>query len=426
MNRIKFVHLVNKGNEVGLPVVSDDWIDLRISDGKNEANANLHVLIIRNNFNSIPVLKSTYLMSVKELTRKQLTLNELNVIDTDTPNEQLKIVITHPPQYGTLEKSVNSAVNVPVSEFYVSDLLAGSIFYNHRSPGSQQDRFGFTVTDGQNSAFIIDNGIQVSSYQIFKLDIVTATKKETPKILNNLGLEYLYQIDGVPGRLITKNELLIRDKDDSDANIRIEVVGPPKHGFLENKDKPGVKATQFTQSDINQNKIYYILSNIDVKDSVYEDLFEFDVYDSAGDFLKSNQFSVKWSVINFEEAEVSVMEDDGKVRVHIKKLGNLKHFSMITCKTVSDTAKSNRDAKFFDFIHSELKVEFNVDESYKACDIMIHKDSLVENIESFYLVLEDAKYSVIGAQKRMKINILENVKGKLPINKVLAAQNFRS
>ena len=414
LNRIRFVHLVNKGNEIGLPLVNEDWIELRATDGKNEANANLLIKFVRANTNSIPILKSSYSMQVKELSRKQFSIQDLNVIDIDTSNEQLKIVITHPHQYGTLEKAVN-LVNLPISEFFMSDLLAGNIFYNHRSPGVKQDRFGFIVTDGQNNAFIIDNGIQVTNYQVFKLEILgseISIKKEAPKILNNLGLEYLFQIDGMPGRLITKNELLIQDLDDSDQNIRIEITSIPKNGYLENKDNPGVQTSMFTQFDISQNKIYYVLSG-NVKGNVFEDYFEFDVYDSSNNALKNNQFNIKWSMIEFEESEISVMEDEGKARVHVKKLGHLKHFSIITCKTLSDTAKSNRDAKAYDFMHSDLKIEFNTDESYKACDVIIHKDSNIEGIESFFLVLEDSKYSVIGNKNRVKINILEKVKGLL-------------
>jgi hypothetical protein len=33
------VHLVNKGNEIGLPLVNEDWIELKATDGKNEVNA---------------------------------------------------------------------------------------------------------------------------------------------------------------------------------------------------------------------------------------------------------------------------------------------------------------------------------------------------------------------------------------------------
>jgi hypothetical protein len=192
----------------------DDWLDLRITDGKNEATASLHIHILRTD-NQPPVLISTYTTRCRELQRKQLTTGELRVTDRDTPDEQLKLIVTHPPQYGTLEKMIipgsspssqppavsdktsiedkvisintntNQKLNVilkftnngtvsggsetkatfePVSEFSMADIVAGLIYYNHRSAGMRQDRFGFVVYDGVNSVFTIDGGQQVSFF----------------------------------------------------------------------------------------------------------------------------------------------------------------------------------------------------------------------------------------------------------------------
>ena len=85
---------------------------------------------------------------------------------------------------------------------------------------------------------------------------------------------------------------------------------------------------------------------------------------------------------------------------------------MITCKTYSETAKSNRDAKNFDYVQTLVRLEFNEDESYKACDVMIQRDMEVEPIESYYVMLEDAKYSIIGSKNKIKVNILDRIKGK--------------
>ena len=106
------------------------------------------------------------------------------------------------------------------------------------------------------------------------------------------------------------------------------------------------------------------------------------------------------------------MESEGKVRVHVTKTGNLKQFSMVTCKTYSDTAKSNREGKQFDYVQTLVRLEFNEDESYKACDVMIQRDMEIEPIESCYVVLEDAKYSMIGTRHKVKVNILDKIKGK--------------
>ncbi|CAF0709362.1 unnamed protein product [Brachionus calyciflorus] len=426
-------------------LLKNDLVDFKISDGKNDVSISVYVTVTKSD-NQMPLLKSKLFLKCKELERKQISINEIQVFDRDTPNDQLKIIITHPPQYGTLEKlitssaidkkiedqmiSINTNLNqklnfilkfnnnnnhnqtdlqnyVTVNEFTMSDLEKGLIFYNHRSPGVRQDRFGFIVYDGYNNMFLIDGGIQVSNYQIFNINI-DLEKNQPPILEKNIGLNYLNQFDGYSGRIIMKSDLSIIDKDDSDSDLFIEITRKPIYGYIQHKERPGLAVNRFTQYDINQNKIMYILKKLE--DYVQEDYFEFDVYDLGKNYLKQNRFDIKWSVVSFKEEELSVMESDGKARVHIKKIGSLKSFSMVTCKTVSDTAKSNRDSKIYDFVHTNVRIEFNEDESYKACDVIINKDNQIEPIESFYLVLEDAKYSLIGNRHKIKINILDKKK----------------
>lgn len=470
-NRVKYVQDESLSYEykIGseeLLTGSKDSIDFKISDGKNDATATLIISVIRND-NKMPKLKSSYSIRCRELQRVKLTSNELKIVDEDTSDEQLKFIVTHPPQYGVLEKftgtmvsavgsdssnkqppsgnkiedkhilintSSNQTLNlilkfnqntsnqmvappqiksqyVTVSEFSMADINAGLVYYSHRSTGGKVDRFGFIIYDGYNNMFLIDDGsnVQISNVQIFNVYIESEVNK-MPSIEKNIGLDYLYKIDGAPGRLITRNELEIVDKDDEPADIIVDIVRPCSFGIIEHKDRPGLSIRNFTQSDINQNKIYYILKQ--TENGITSDFFLFDVSDSAGNVVKQSRFDIKWSVLNFELSEISVLEEDGKARVHIKKEGNLKQYSMVTCKTVSDTAKSNRDSKQYDFIHSTVKIEFTEDESYKACDVIIQRDSQIEPIESFYIVMEDPKYAIIGQQNRIKINILDKRKGE--------------
>lgn len=229
-----------------------------------------------------------------------------------------------------------------------------------------------------------------------------------PIIEKNLGFDYLHQIDGKPGRLITQNELQINDKDDLDSQLTIKINQPPRYGTLESKSlTPGMALTHFTQEDVNANKVFYVLKDQLEDDTITSDSFVFSVYDSNGNYINDNRFEISWSVLSFELAELNVMETDGKARVHVKKTGNLKQFSMVTCRTVSGSAKSNRDVKSFDYVQTMVRLEFNEDESYKACDVMIQRDHEVEAIESFYVILEDSKYSMVGSRQKIKVNILD-------------------
>lgn len=459
-NRIKYVHdemeFSQSNSLFDEPFKSlaqkDDWCDLKVTDGKNDAMFTLQVFILRQD-NQAPRVISTYSLRVRELTRKQLTSSELRVLDSDSSNDQLKIIVTHAPQFGTLEKrvppatqsgnqdkviSINTNTNqklnfilkfnhsetkppasdqssfVPVNEFTMADINNGLIYYNHRSPGVHQDRFGFVVFDGFNHIFLLENGAQVSEHQLFNI-YIDLEKNSAPVIERNTGLDYLYLIDNTPGRLITKNDFYITDKDDLDRDIRVEITRQSQYGYVEHRDARGVPLSHFTQADINANTIFYILDEKKLAENyhVTDDSFEFDVRDSTSNVVRGNKFSIRWSIMSFDESEMSVLESESKVRVHIKKTGNLKRFSMITCKTESDTAKSNRDSKQFDFMHTNVKVEFNEDESLKACDVMLNRDQIVEGIESFWVVLEDPRYSVIGSRRRIKVNILDRVQETL-------------
>ena len=428
----------------------EDFIDIKVSDGKNEVTTSILVSIVDNG-NKYTVLKSILSLRVKESERKKITINEIKLTNQDISDESLRIIVTNPPQYGMLEKlnvkhenapkksedkhilintGLNQTLNLilkynknntnqdqdvniltykAINEFTMADIKAGLIYYKHVTPGVKIDRFGFLVSDGINNIFVLEGSNQVSTVQIFNI-YIDSEKNSPPKIEKNLGLEYLQSKENRINHVIAKNDLHVIDQDDSDSDIVIEIMSQPIYGLIVNKDNMDSPINQFTQEDINKNKIFYVLREKD--DVIANDYFFFDVIDSAKNRLKQNRFDIKWSILNFEMNEINVFEEDGKARVHVKKEGNLKRFSMVTCKTISDTAKSNKDIKHFDFVYTTIKLEFNEDESYKACDIIIQKDNNVESVESFYVVLEDPVYSILGSNTKVKVNIMDKKKGK--------------
>ena len=419
--RIKYVHngfslsaeSIANVNDLFKPNDKEDTIDLKISDGKNDVSASLQVAIV-NQDSHLPVLKSNtaFSMKLRELTRQSITANELHVQDLDSKSNELKIIVTQSPQFGTLELLTNASY-ASISEFTVRELEEGRVFYAHQARGRAADRFGFVVYDGSNKFFRVGDAEaeQTAAAQYFHIG-VEAARNAAPRLDKNLGLDYLYQIEGLPGRLIMRNELQARDADEPDAALQFKITQQPQFGVLENKEHLGVRLAQFSQAQINENKIFYVLNRKLSDDTITSDYFMFDVVDSHGNELKQNRFDISWSILSFEIEELSVMESEGKVRVHVTKTGNLKQFSMVTCKTYSDTAKSNREGKQFDYVQTLVRLEFNEDESYKACDVMIQRDMEIEPIESFYVVLEDAKYSMIGTRHKVKVNILDKIKGK--------------
>lgn len=105
--------------------MKDDRIDLKITDGKNEASASVPVVIIRSD-NQMPTLISTYSMRVGELERRRIGILELKIIDPDTSDDQLKVIITHPPQYGTIDREVRNSAAASSSSSSSSNAAGSS------------------------------------------------------------------------------------------------------------------------------------------------------------------------------------------------------------------------------------------------------------------------------------------------------------
>lgn len=194
-NRVRYIHngfsldpqLIVNVKDLFRPNKKEDSFDIKISDGKNDASTTMKVLIVDEN-DKIPVVKSRsgFSMRLKELDRQMLTSNELEIEDSDTDLEKLKVIVTNSPQYGVIEKRVksnakeqlievetkkaNQALNfilkfdenqngtsqteyVPVNEFTMADINAGLVFYHHQVKGVSFDRFGFVIYDGVNKLF---------------------------------------------------------------------------------------------------------------------------------------------------------------------------------------------------------------------------------------------------------------------------------
>ena len=121
-----------------------------------------------------------------------------------------------------------------------------------------------------------------------------------PHVTINLGLMYLEEIDGAPTGPITANVLTTVDPDTDDANIIYTIYDGPTHGAVFNS-ATGSAITQFTQADINNKRIEYVLRDVSMK---YDrDQFRFTVRDSQ-QVIEGNMFNIKWSMIEFEKRNV--------------------------------------------------------------------------------------------------------------------------
>uniref|UniRef100_A0A8B9K9Q3 Fraser extracellular matrix complex subunit 1 n=1 Tax=Astyanax mexicanus TaxID=7994 RepID=A0A8B9K9Q3_ASTMX len=378
------------------------------------------------NFNSIQCLDETFYISIRpvddslpvlqvpgmrvqEGVRKTITEFELKAVDADTEEDSITFTIVQAPRHGTIERTSNGQHYRQTNTFTMDDIYQNRISYNHDGSNSLKDRFTFTVSDGTNMFFIIEEGgkeVVTAAPQKFKIDILPVDDG-TPRIVTNLGLQWLEYMDNKATNLITKKELLTIDPDTDDGQLTYEITSEPKHGFLESKLKPGTTITSFTQADVNLGLIRYVLSEDGVQETM--DNFKFLVKDSKPNIVSDNVFHIQWSLISFEHSSYNVSEKAGTVAVTVKRTGNLNQYAIVLCRTEQGTATSTSNVGSrpgqHDYVEHAGQVQFDEREDTKVCTIVINDDHVFENIESFTVELSMPVYALLGQVIRAKVNI---------------------
>uniref|UniRef100_A0A8B9KBI5 Fraser extracellular matrix complex subunit 1 n=1 Tax=Astyanax mexicanus TaxID=7994 RepID=A0A8B9KBI5_ASTMX len=357
---------------------------------------------------SLPVLQVPG-MRVQEGVRKTITEFELKAVDADTEEDSITFTIVQAPRHGTIERTSNGQHYRQTNTFTMDDIYQNRISYNHDGSNSLKDRFTFTVSDGTNMFFIIEEGgkeVVTAAPQKFKIDILPVDDG-TPRIVTNLGLQWLEYMDNKATNLITKKELLTIDPDTDDGQLTYEITSEPKHGFLESKLKPGTTITSFTQADVNLGLIRYVLSEDGVQETM--DNFKFLVKDSKPNIVSDNVFHIQWSLISFEHSSYNVSEKAGTVAVTVKRTGNLNQYAIVLCRTEQGTATSTSNVGSrpgqHDYVEHAGQVQFDEREDTKVCTIVINDDHVFENIESFTVELSMPVYALLGQVIRAKVNI---------------------
>ncbi|XP_048099370.1 extracellular matrix protein FRAS1 [Alosa alosa] len=385
---------------------ADDFT-FTVSDGANEISQTFYITI-RPVDDSLPTVQVPG-MRVQEGVRKTITEFELKATDADTEEDSITFTVVQPPRHGTIERTNNGQHYRQTSTFTMDDIYQNRISYNHDGSNSLKDRFTFTVADGTNMFFLVEEGgkeIVTAAPQKFKIDILPVDDG-TPRIVTNLGLQWLEYMDNKATNLISKKELLTVDPDTDDGQLVYDVTTSTKHGFLESKLKPGTPITTFTQADINLGLIRYVLkegSGLETSDN-----FKFLVKDSKPNVVSDNMFHIQWSLISFEHKSYNVSEKAGTVAVTVKRTGNLNQYAIVLCRTEQGTATSTSSVGSRpgqqDYVEYAGQVQFDEREDTKVCTIVINDDQVFENIESFNVELSMPVYALLGPVTRAKVHI---------------------
>ncbi|KAM6954491.1 extracellular matrix organizing protein FRAS1 [Aplochiton taeniatus] len=384
-----------------------DEFSFSVSDGANEV-AQTFSITIRPVDDSLPLLKVPG-MRVQEGVRKTITEFELKATDADTEEKAIVFTVVQPPRHGTIERTVNGQHYRQTSSFSMEDVYQNRVSYNHDGSNSLKDRFSFSVSDGTNQLFMVEEGdreIVTAAPQKFKIDILPVDDG-TPRIVTNLGLQWLEYMDNKATNLITKKELLTMDPDTEDSQLVYEVTTETKHGFLESKLKPGAPITSFTQADINLGLVRYVLREENAMAT--KDSFRFLVKDSLPNVVQDNQFHIQWSLISFTHTSYNVSEKAGTVSVTVRRSGNLNQYAIVLCRTEQGSATSTASVGTRpgqqDYVEYAGQVQFDEREDTKVCTIVLNDDQVFEGVESFLVELSMPVYALLGGVSRARVHV---------------------
>ncbi|XP_047449328.1 FRAS1-related extracellular matrix protein 2b [Mugil cephalus] len=388
-NKIYYIHTAD--DEVKM-----DSFEFEVTDGYNPVFRTFRISIADVD-NKKPVV-TIHGLVVTEGDNKLITPFELTVEDRDTADRLLKFTVTQIPVHGRLLFNNTR----PVTTFTKQDLNENLISYKHDGTESAEDSFSFTVTDGTHTDFYIfpDTVFETRKPQVMRITVLPVDNG-VPQVVVNKGAPTLRVLEtGHLGFVITSKTLKAEDRDSVQNSVTFRITVAPEHGYLINHGRGNATITTFTQAEIDDMNICYVLRD---GDSATNDIFYFSIEDSGGNKLKNQQFRLNWAWISLEKEYYVVDEDIKFLEVVLRRRGYLGETSFVSIGTKDGTAKKDKDFRG----KSQKQVQFNPGQTTATWKVRILSDSEYEVSETFQIVLSEPVMSALEFPEAATVEILD-------------------
>lgn len=393
-NKIVYVH-------TNTDEIKFDNFEFSVSDGVNKVHRTFRITLTDVD-NKKPVLH-IHVLPALEGKNTIITPFELRAEDKDTKPRDLIFTVTQLPLHGQIVKDGFSLVNT----FSQADIDANRISYRHDGSESESDSFSIVVTDGTHSDFFVfpNSRLPKSQSQVVNINILPVDNK-LPVVAKNLGASSLQNFeDGMVGFQLSEKALQAHDSDSDNEMLRYFITGPAKHGKLVNVSSPENDITTFTQKDINDGSIRYVLNE---KENATSDAFVFKLVDTGDNTLYGQQFFFNWAWISFSQSKCNVSESDGSLIVTLNRRGFLGETSFVSVKLHNGTAIENED---FEITRSN-QVQFSPGQARASLKVKIIDDLNFESTESFQISLYENIHALVGKPGNATVTILDQEDGK--------------
>uniref|UniRef100_A0A4W4GI01 C-type lectin domain-containing protein n=1 Tax=Electrophorus electricus TaxID=8005 RepID=A0A4W4GI01_ELEEL len=329
-----------------------------------------------------PTLSINAGLQLVEGTTRTVSPEHLKLSDPDTAVESLTYALLQPPRFGRL---LLKGLPLTQKSFTQLDVDNMHLSYQHLNSPAKIDRFTFQPSDGTNKGYLAFGQLQeketVFTIQIEVLDKTppNLVNKGTPSTVEQLQ-DYLQVI------YITSKELQASDPDSPNQELEFIITRPPHFGYLENAITGGYVKGRFTQKDVDQQALRYVIPS-DME--VTADSFEFQLSDPAGNTVLPEVMELRWSRVELTASCYRVCENAGTL-------------------AVKGTAKVGKD-----FTHSSASlIQFDPGVNIKFWNIHLNDDRLEENHENLEVVLKAQKNAVLGQRRRASVEIVDPRDGK--------------
>ena len=258
--------------------IQNDQFTFSVTNGLQVKNDTFHIEVIPVD-DVLPVLTTNVELLVPQNGYQVIKPTNLEVVDQDTLSTKVEYLITQSPTYGQLLKG-----GLPIEgSFTQADIDKGDIVYQHLIGQPLQDEFYFTVFDGTNEGYVINNVVYKRPLRYtVNIEIVD---RSPPRLITKIIPNKLEYQNGRYAYTLS-DDFLRADDECGPDNIMYSVVVEPLFGHFENVATRRRVQGRFTQQDVSDRSIKYIMRE---SARVTNDSFTFDVWDCNENALRNQR-----------------------------------------------------------------------------------------------------------------------------------------
>ncbi|XP_063746795.1 FRAS1-related extracellular matrix protein 1b [Eleginops maclovinus] len=379
-----------------------DSFSFVVTNGDSSRSGTLH-FTIEHGDRIPPTLHHNTGLQLQDGSTETVTPAQMQLTDPDTATSSLSFVITQPPRHGRL--LLRGVPLFPPLKFTQTDVDQLNLAYQHNLGSLEDtDRFYFLPTDGTNSGYLEFGHLReepaVFNIQVDRVDRLppSLSTRQSPSTVVGLG-------GGRYGIFITSKHLQASDPDSPAEELEFSISRPPQFGYLENALTGAYMKGRFTQRDVDQRAVAFVLPD-DME--VTADSFQFLLTDPAGNTMLPQTLELSWSRVELSATCYRTCETAGTLQIQIQRSGGSIDPAYVAIQVEESSAKLGRD-----FTHSTAAlIQFDSGVSVKTWNIYLIDDGLEENHETFTVTLKNAKNAVLGQRTSASVEIVDPRGGK--------------